>query len=114
MFPSKRLSNQFSTFGRLFEDAIELGLPAIQTQHPGFYYQQAALQAVARKRAVLQDSAGLSPEDLAAASSVVIENETALEFYGQRPWRYPFSKFQIPKNMIVFILCSFIDLHVSA
>lgn len=31
---------RFSNFGRLFEEAIDQGLPAIQTQHPGFVSEQ--------------------------------------------------------------------------
>ncbi len=41
---------RFQVFGDLFDEAIKLGLTAIQTQHPGFYYQQAANHAVARKQ----------------------------------------------------------------
>lgn len=40
---------RFSHFGDLFEDAVQQGLNAIQTQHPGFYYQQAANHATNRK-----------------------------------------------------------------
>ena len=41
---------RFHVFGDLFDEAIKLGLTAIQTQHPGFYYQQAANHAIARKQ----------------------------------------------------------------
>ena len=34
------LSAQYELFGELFEEAVVQGLPAVQTQHPGFYYQQ--------------------------------------------------------------------------
>ncbi len=44
------ICHRFSIFGDLFDDAIKLGLTAIQTQHPGFYYQQAANHAIARKQ----------------------------------------------------------------
>lgn len=47
---SKISRNRFSIFGDLFDEAIKLGLTAIQTQHPGFYYQQAANHAIARKQ----------------------------------------------------------------
>ena len=33
-------ASQCSTFAEIFADAIKHGLPAIQTQHPGLYYQQ--------------------------------------------------------------------------
>lgn len=42
--------HRFQVFGDLFDEAIKLGLTAIQTQHPGFYYQQAANHAIARKQ----------------------------------------------------------------
>ena len=41
---------RFQLFGDLFDEAIKLGLTAIQTQHPGFYYQQAANHAIFRKQ----------------------------------------------------------------
>nr|KAG5709256.1 hypothetical protein BaRGS_018008 [Batillaria attramentaria] len=44
------MSRQFQVFGDLFDEAIKLGLTAIQTQHPGFYYQQAANHAIFRKQ----------------------------------------------------------------
>ena len=37
-------SSQCSTFAEIFADAIKHGLPAIQTQHPGLYYQQVCLR----------------------------------------------------------------------
>jgi hypothetical protein len=36
-------SEQSWTFAEIFSDAIRHGLPAIQTQHPGLYYQQVSL-----------------------------------------------------------------------
>ena len=33
-------SNQCMYFADIFVEAIQNGLPAIQTQHPGLYYQQ--------------------------------------------------------------------------
>eukprot|EP00063_Salmo_salar_P093324 XP_014068159.1 PREDICTED: trafficking protein particle complex subunit 11 [Salmo salar] len=44
------MSKQFQSFGDLFDEAIKLGLTAIQTQNPGFYYQQAAYYAQERKQ----------------------------------------------------------------
>jgi hypothetical protein len=41
---------RFQLFGDLFDEAIKLGLTAIQTQHPGFYYQQATNHAIFRKQ----------------------------------------------------------------
>ena len=46
--------HRFCAFGDIFDDAIRQGLPALQTQHPGFYYQQAAQHAADRKEACLE------------------------------------------------------------
>ena len=45
---------RFCVFGDIFDEAIRQGLPALQTQHPGFYYQQAAQHAADRKEACLE------------------------------------------------------------
>jgi hypothetical protein len=45
---------RFCAFGDIFDEAIRQGLPALQTQHPGFYYQQAAQHAADRKEACLE------------------------------------------------------------
>lgn len=75
------MSKQFQSFGELFDEAIKLGLTAIQTQNPGFYYQQAACYSQDRKQLAHQlCQAGVNyptPDPL----SVV------LDFYGQRSWR---------------------------
>ncbi|WAR03659.1 TPC11-like protein [Mya arenaria] len=77
------MSKQFQVFGDLFDEAIKLGLTAIQTQHPGFYYQQAANHAIARKHLARGTckalTSPLSPDPL--------ESLANLDFYGQRPWR---------------------------
>ncbi|XP_075220488.1 trafficking protein particle complex subunit 11 gry isoform X2 [Lycorma delicatula] len=77
------LAKQFSMFGDLFDEAIRLGLPAVQTRHPGFYYEQAARHAVNRKFSCLELCLEVDkyPEN---DPLVGYEN---LEFYGQRPWR---------------------------
>ena len=42
---------RFQLFGDLFDEAVKLGgLTAIQTQHPGFYYQQAAYHSATRRQ----------------------------------------------------------------
>lgn len=45
------MCSQFSTFAELFDDAIRQGLPAVQTQHPGYYFQSAAHHAGLRQTA---------------------------------------------------------------
>lgn len=77
------MSKQFCVFGDIFDEAIRQGLPALQTQHPGFYYQQAAQHAADRKEACLE---------LCKAVTVYPEPDPLvgmdqLEFYGQRAWR---------------------------
>ena len=42
--------HRFQLFGEIFDESIRQGLTAIQTQHPGFYYQQAASHAITRKQ----------------------------------------------------------------
>lgn len=54
-FLSVRVSPvRFQSFGELFDEAIKLGLTAIQTQNPGFYYQQAACYSQDRKQLAQQ------------------------------------------------------------
>lgn len=45
------MSNQYSNFADLFVEAIRKGLPAVQTQHPGYYFQIAANYASQRQAA---------------------------------------------------------------
>ncbi|KAH1003355.1 trafficking protein particle complex subunit 11 [Dendroctonus ponderosae] len=77
------LSKQYEIFGDTFDEAVKLGLPAVQTQHPGIYYQQAATLAVARKGACLE----LCARALAYPHPDPLEGAESMEFYGQRPWR---------------------------
>ncbi|KAL0973941.1 hypothetical protein UPYG_G00213240 [Umbra pygmaea] len=80
------MSKQFQSFGDLFDEAIKLGLTAIQTQNPGFYYQQAAYYAQERKQQATYMCAHEptvsypSPDPLETSTGV-------LDFYGQRAWR---------------------------
>lgn len=76
------ISRQYSAFGELFDEAIRAGLPAIQSQHPGFYYQQAGQFTVMRRqamRSVCCDALQYPPPPDPL--------EGIVEFYGQRPWR---------------------------
>jgi len=72
------LSKQFQMFGDLFTQCTL----AIQIQHPGFYYQEAAYQSMARKQNAQTTCRRVEKLD-------VDPNEflKATEFYGQRPWR---------------------------
>ena len=69
---------RFQTFGDLFTRCPL----AIQTQHPGFYYQESAYQSMARKQIAQStcrrvEEANFDPSEFLKAT----------EFYGQRPWR---------------------------
>ncbi|XP_011691077.1 PREDICTED: trafficking protein particle complex subunit 11-like [Wasmannia auropunctata] len=70
-------------FAELFDEAIRQGLPAVQTQHPGYYFQLAANHASLRQSACKELCQHISsypdPDPLLG--------EEKLEFYGQRPWR---------------------------
>ena len=88
------MAKQFQAFGDLFDEAIKLGLTAIQTQNPGFYYQQAAYYAQERKqhaKALCNHDAAVmypNPDPLETQSGV-------LDFYGQRPWRQGILSFDL-------------------
>nr|CAD7408851.1 unnamed protein product [Timema cristinae] len=77
------ISKQFSVFGNIFDEAIRQGLPALQTQHPGFYYQQAAQYAVERKQTCLD----LCQNVTTYPELDPLSGWEHLEFYGQRAWR---------------------------
>ncbi|CAF2034081.1 unnamed protein product [Rotaria magnacalcarata] len=71
------LSKQFQTFADLFT----LCPLAIQTQHPGFYYQEAAYQSMARKQ-ISQACNRIEQADVDPSEFL-----KGTEFFGQRPWR---------------------------
>ncbi|XP_074640815.1 trafficking protein particle complex subunit 11-like [Tubulanus polymorphus] len=77
------MAKQFQVFGDLFDEAIKFGLTAVQTQHPGFYYQQAANHSIARK----QLCRGLCHPAASTPVPDPLENLDNLDYYGQRPWR---------------------------
>nr|XP_002122142.1 trafficking protein particle complex subunit 11-like [Ciona intestinalis] len=78
------LSHQYQVFADLFSEAISKGLSAIQTQHPGFYYNQAAYYAKIRKQCAQKLKASLQDQTYPSEDPLKVE---VLEFYGQRPWR---------------------------
>ncbi|XP_041445016.1 trafficking protein particle complex subunit 11 [Xenopus laevis] len=88
------MSKQFQAFGDLFDEAIKLGLTAIQTQNPGFYYQQAAYYAQERMQLAAHlcnhepSVAYPSPDPLETVNGV-------LDFYGQRAWRQGILSFDL-------------------
>jgi hypothetical protein len=77
------LSKQFSVFGDIFDEAVKQGLPAVQTQHPGIYYQQAAQYSILRKKSCQE----LCSNIIAYPHPDPLEGANFMEFYGQRPWR---------------------------
>ncbi|PAA71315.1 hypothetical protein BOX15_Mlig008345g2, partial [Macrostomum lignano] len=86
------LSKQNELFGELFNEAVKLGLSAVQMQHPGIYFQEAARHAIMRKThsQKLCRFVDLSdrPNPLADLNN--------LDFYGQRPWRQGNQSFDPP------------------
>ena len=70
--------DRFQTFGDLFSRCTL----AIQTQHPGFYYQEAAYQSMARKQIAQATCQRIEQTDLDSNEFL-----KSTEFYGQRPWR---------------------------
>lgn len=72
----------------MFDAAVQNGLAAIQTQHPGFYFQSASEQAIARKTAALRLCGHLVNAPYPAVSGFdPLEKAAIVEYYGQRPWR---------------------------
>nr|XP_039247855.1 trafficking protein particle complex subunit 11-like [Styela clava] len=80
------MSKQFTVFGDLFDEAIKAGLAAIQTQHPGFYYQQAAYYAQER-RTHAKSLCSVATEQEYPSNDPLDTSGQPLDFYGQRPWR---------------------------
>ncbi|KAF2982584.1 hypothetical protein EK904_008582, partial [Melospiza melodia maxima] len=88
------MSKQFQAFGDLFDEAIKLGLTAIQTQNPGFYYQQAAYYAQERKQ--LASMLCNHDPSVPYPNPDPLETQTGvLDFYGQRPWRQGILSFDL-------------------
>ncbi|KAF0310304.1 Trafficking protein particle complex subunit 11 [Amphibalanus amphitrite] len=77
------LAQQYQWFGEVFDQAIQMGLPAIQTQHPGLYFEQAALHG--RKRH--QTAAALPLDGAQYPSPDPLAGSLETDFFGQRPWR---------------------------
>lgn len=81
------LSLQYSAFAELFCDAIKLGLPALQTQHPGIYYHKAA-EYMGRRKELFRDcvaaSAAAGQTAIAADANTSYANQFYSEFFGVR------------------------------
>ena len=77
------LSHQYTWFGEIFQQAVNNGLNAIQTQHPGFYFYQASRYARGRKN-YAENICGNITSSYPTPDPLFTEN---LEYYGQRPWR---------------------------
>ncbi|XP_053315422.1 trafficking protein particle complex subunit 11 [Spea bombifrons] len=88
------MSKQFQAFGDLFDEAIKLGLTAIQTQNPGFYYQQAAYYSQERKQ-VAAHLCNHDPSVLYPNPDPLDVPNGVLDFYGQRPWRQGILSFDL-------------------
>ena len=79
------LSKQFLVFGDLFCEAINaVGLTAVQTQHPGFYFQRAAYYAQVRKQLAQTICGPVVSNKYPMPDPLLCDK---LEYFGQRPWR---------------------------
>ncbi|KAK0178490.1 hypothetical protein PV327_007378 [Microctonus hyperodae] len=78
------MSNQYSMFAELFDEAIRQGLPPVQTQHPGYYFQLAADHAGLRQASFKELCDNIQEP---SAFGDLSTDETKLEFYGQRCWK---------------------------
>lgn len=79
------LSKQFAMFGNLFELAVTAGLVPSQSQHPGFYFFEAAVEAIARRKLskrLMEEENYACPPDQPAEETAV-----PMEYFGQRVWR---------------------------
>lgn len=79
------LSKQFSMFGTLFEVAVGSGLIPSQTQHPGYYFYEAALNMIARRK--LASSTSSFDTTYAEFYHKLVSSSNDMEYIGQRPWR---------------------------
>ncbi|XP_044015517.1 trafficking protein particle complex subunit 11 isoform X2 [Aphidius gifuensis] len=86
------MTNQYSTFAELFDDAIRQGLPAVQTQHPGYYYQLAAHYATLRQKSI--NNIIINDDDNNADDNNIEDDDNKIEYYGQRS----FIKFEQKNN----------------
>uniref|UniRef100_A0A1B0G1W3 Trafficking protein particle complex subunit 11 n=1 Tax=Glossina morsitans morsitans TaxID=37546 RepID=A0A1B0G1W3_GLOMM len=81
------LSTQENVFAELFCEAIKNGLPALQTQHPGMYYNKAAEYMQKRKEAFKQSNpTPSSPMESKQKLNLQNNNITSLftEYFGIR------------------------------
>lgn len=67
-------------FAELFCEAIKNGLPALQVQHPGIYYQKAA-EYVIKRREAAQEAFEIYPSE---GSSGLTQSNLYTEFFGIR------------------------------
>jgi len=74
---------QAAGFGAQFVEACKGGQTAVQTQHPGIYYQLAAEYSISRRK--LADS--LCSAVTTYPSPDPLHGQASMDFYGQRPWR---------------------------
>lgn len=81
------LSVQYSSFAELFCEAIKVGLKAIQTQHPGIYYEKAA-EYIGQRKEAFQDCLSLDGDQPKTPTSGQVpptaSNVLYSEFYGVR------------------------------
>merc|ERR1719284_1938354 len=77
-------AGQAAAFGQLFSDAVRAGQSAVQTHHPGIYFQLGAEYAISRRK--LADSLCSAVSSYPSPDPLAVTAQST-EFYGQRPWR---------------------------
>ena len=81
-------SKQCELFADIFSEAIRNGLPAIQTQHPGLYYQQAAQHAIARRELAEELCASESAPKVDICKAHLVIKLTKFEIRQMAPVRH--------------------------
>lgn len=73
--------SRHSVFAELFCEAIKNGLPALQVQHPGIYYQKAA-EYVIKRRVAAKEACEIYPSE--GSSPGLTQSNLYTEFFGIR------------------------------
>lgn len=87
---------RFSAFADLFSESVRRGLKGLKTQNPGLYYNQAALQAIQRKKLTQELTVDLRNTQL-------LPSLPQMSYYGQRPWRKSLTGLCNDINLVIMI-----------
>ena len=76
------MSKQFALFANLFEQAVGVGLTPSQTQHPGYYFYEGAIEA--RNRQKLGRKLSTTGIKATPELEAVLKGSTDADFFGSR------------------------------